>query len=90
MILHMHPSSDKPSAVRHVRLFRNGRNQAVRIPRDFELDGSEATMRREGDCLILEPIRRGRLLDLLARLEPLPEAFPDVDATLAPLDDVDP
>ena len=90
MIVHMHPSPGKPSAVRHVRLFRNGRNQAVRIPRDFELDGSEATMRREGDCLILEPVRRGRLLDLLARLEPLPEAFPDIDATLAPLDDVDP
>ena len=23
---------------RHVRLFRNGRNQAVRIPREFELE----------------------------------------------------
>ncbi|MCY4122920.1 MAG: AbrB/MazE/SpoVT family DNA-binding domain-containing protein, partial [Acidobacteria bacterium] len=39
--------------------------------------------------LIIEPVRKGRLLELLARLEPLPEAFPDVDATLAPLDDVD-
>ena len=41
MIMHMHHSSDEPSTVRRVRLFRNGRNQAVRIPRDFELDGSE-------------------------------------------------
>ena len=90
MVKHMLPSSGKPSAVRHVRLFRNGRNQAVRIPRDFELDGADAIMRREGDRLILEPVRKGRLLDLLARLQPLPEAFPDVDATLAPLDDVDP
>jgi antitoxin VapB len=24
---------------RHVRLFRNGRNQAIRIPREFELEG---------------------------------------------------
>lgn len=24
---------------RHVKLFRNGRNQAVRIPREFELPG---------------------------------------------------
>ena len=24
---------------RHVRLFRNGRNQALRIPREFELEG---------------------------------------------------
>jgi antitoxin VapB len=31
--------------VRHVRLFRNGRSQAVRIPKDFELEGSEAIIR---------------------------------------------
>ena len=89
MVRHMLSSSGRSSTVRHVRLFRNGRNQAVRIPRDFELAGSEAIMRREGDCLIIEPVRKGRLLDLLARLQPLPEAFPNVDATLEPLDDVD-
>ena len=89
MVKHMLPSSGRSPTVRHVRLFRNGRNQAVRIPRDFELAGSEAIMRREGDCLIIEPVRKGRLLELLARLEPLPQAFPDVYATLAPLDDVD-
>ena len=40
---------------RHVKLFRNGRNQAVRIPREFELPGTYAIMRKEGDRLILEP-----------------------------------
>ena len=30
---------------RHVSLFRNGRNQAVRIPREFELEGTEAIIR---------------------------------------------
>ena len=89
MLWHMLQSSDKPDSVRHVRLFRNGRNQAVRIPREFELEGAEALMRREGECLIIEPVRKGRLLDLLARLQPLPEEFPDVDDTLVPLDDVD-
>lgn len=34
---------------RHVKLFRNGRNQAVRIPREFELPGEDAIMHREGD-----------------------------------------
>ncbi len=34
-------------------------------------------------------VREGRLLDLLARLQPLTEEFPDVDDTLLPLDDVD-
>jgi antitoxin VapB len=40
---------------RHVKLFRNGRNQSVRIPREFELQGTDAIMRKEGDRLILEP-----------------------------------
>ena len=82
-------SFDKLETGRHVRLFRNGRNQAVRIPRDFELDATDAIMRRKGDCLIIEPVRKGRLLHLLARLQPLQEELPDVDGTLAPLDHVD-
>ena len=72
---------------RHVRLFRNGRNQALRIPRDLELEGDEAIIRKEGDRLIVEPVRKGRLLALLATLEPLEEPFPDVDEDLAPVDD---
>jgi antitoxin VapB len=42
---------------RHVRFFRNGRNQAVSIPREFELDAEEAIIRRENDRLVIEPIR---------------------------------
>lgn len=74
---------------RHVRLFRNGRNQASRIPREFELEGDEAILRKEGDRLVIEPVRQGRLLALLASLEPLEEKFPDVDEDLAPLDEVE-
>jgi antitoxin VapB len=74
---------------RHVRLFRNGRNQALRIPREFELEGDEAVLRKEGDRLIIEPVRKGRLLAVLASLEPLEEPFPDIDEDLAPLDDVE-
>ena len=74
---------------RHVRLFRNGRNQALRIPREFELEGDEAILRKEGDRLIIEPVRKGRLLALLASLEPLEETFPDVDEVLPPLDEVE-
>ena len=43
---------------RHVKLFRNGRNQAVRIPREFELPGDEAVMRKIGDQLIIEPQKK--------------------------------
>lgn len=74
---------------RHVRLFRNGRNQALRIPREFELQGDEAVLRKEGDRLIIEPVRKGRLLAVLASLEPLEETFPDVDEDLPPLDNVE-
>ena len=64
---------------RHASLFRNGRNQAVRIPREFELEGTEVLMRKEGDRLILTPIRRNRLVELLASWEPLDEGLPDVE-----------
>ncbi len=74
---------------RHVRLFRNGRNQALRIPREFELAGDEAIVRKEGDRLIVEPVRKGRLLALLGTLAPLEEPFPDVDHDVVPLDDVE-
>jgi len=75
------------TAERHVRLFRNGRNQALRIPREFELAGDEAIIRREGDRLIVEPVPAAGLLAVLARLKPLVEAFPDVDERLPPLDE---
>ncbi len=65
---------------RHVRLFRNGRNQAVRIPREFEMDGNEAIIRKEGNRLILEPVgTQNRLLELLKTLEPIQEEFPAIE-----------
>lgn len=63
------------SAVRNVKLFKNGRSQAVRIPREFELPGREATMYREGDRLILEPAPVPSLLAVLAKLSNLDEPF---------------
>jgi antitoxin VapB len=64
---------------RVVRLFKNGRNQAVRIPRELELPGREATLRREGRRLVLEPLTRGSLLAVLARLRPLDETLPVIE-----------
>lgn len=66
---------------RHASLFRNGRNQAVRIPREFEMEGTEVLMRKDGDRLILTPIRKNRLLDLLSSWEPLDEGLPAVEDT---------
>lgn len=64
---------------RHVRLFRNGRNQAIRIPREFELTGTEAIIRKEDNRLIIEPLPRRSLLGLLAGWEPMEEDFPGVE-----------
>ena len=63
---------------RHVKIFKNGRNQALRIPREFELPGDEAIMRKEGERLIIEPASPKSLLKVLASLATLDEDFPPV------------
>jgi antitoxin VapB len=63
---------------RHVKLFKNGRNQAVRIPREFELPGDDAIMRKDGNKLIIEAAPPRSLLALLATLEPLGEELPSI------------
>ena len=67
------------NAYRHVKLFKNGRNQAVRIPREFELPGEDAIMRRDGDKLVIEPAPPRSLLAILAELAPIDESFPEID-----------
>jgi len=57
----------------HVKLFRNGRNQAVRIPREFELPGNHAIMVRERERLIIEHAPPKSLLARLEKLSPIAE-----------------
>lgn len=79
---------------RHVRLFRNNRNQAVRIPVEFELPGDEAIMTRDGDRLIIEPVRKKlTLTELLAVWREHPpvgprDDFPDVEDPPAMPEDI--
>jgi antitoxin VapB len=85
----MLPKEESPlNPERHVRLFKNGRNQALRIPREFELPGNEAIVRKEGNRLIVEPIVKRSLREVLDSLQPLDIDFPDVDEGLLPLGDV--
>lgn len=84
------------TGTRAVKLFRNGANQAVRIPKEFELLGNEALIHREGNKLIIErakpKLEKGSasaLLAMLNTMEPIDEEFPDItDADLLPLDDI--
>ena len=69
---------------RHVRLFRNGRNQAVRIPREFELPGTEAVIHKDGDRLVIEPTPKRTLSEAIEWLRRQPrltaeEDFPDLE-----------
>ncbi|MGH6870372.1 MAG: antitoxin [Rhizomicrobium sp.] len=75
---------------RHVKLFRNGRSQAVRIPREFELPGKDAIMRKEGDKLIIEAKTKTTkdLLALLATLKPLDETFAEIQDVPAEPEDI--
>lgn len=82
---YLHDHETTPA--REAKLFRKNKSQAVRIPADFELPGDRAMIHREGDRLIIEPMRRKNLLDVLASLEPLGpnDLFPDIDDTLPPV-----
>lgn len=37
------------------KLFRSGSSQAVRIPREFQLEGDEVEIQRRGNTLIIRP-----------------------------------
>ncbi|MCW5736538.1 MAG: AbrB/MazE/SpoVT family DNA-binding domain-containing protein [Enhydrobacter sp.] len=67
-----------PVSERRVKLFRDGRSQAVRIPREFEFRGEDAIMRKEGGKLIIEAVPAKSLLAVLAALETLDEDFPPI------------
>jgi antitoxin VapB len=68
-----------PTAKRKVSLFRNGRSQAIRIPKEFELPGSEATIRKDGKRLIVEPLRTMTLKEIVATWDPAGEDFPVIE-----------
>jgi antitoxin VapB len=87
------------SPVRLARLFRNGANQAVRIPREFEMPPGEVSVKKVGNSLVLEPVRsqpeQGTAAALAAALHSMKdwpvvhEPFPDANEGLPPLDEID-
>jgi len=42
------------------KIFKNGRSQAVRIPKAFRFKGNEVKISKEGDKVILEPLERSK------------------------------
>lgn len=86
-----HTASPVEPLARHVRLFRNGANQALRIPKEFELPGKEAELRQVGNTLVITPIASPKptLAQLLSSWCDIDDAFPNVNEGLLPLDDID-
>lgn len=79
------PALATTTQTRSVRIFRNGRSQAIRIPREFALPGNEATITRDRKGrLIVESIQKPDPRDLVKLLdswEPLSEkdAMPPIE-----------
>ena len=71
---------------REARLFRDNNCQALRIPADYEIPGDRVIIRKDGDRLIIEPVQKKNLLEVLADLHPLSleDEFPEIDTSLLP------
>ena len=72
------------------RLFRNGRSQAVRIPKEWEFAGEAVEMRQLPDGnLLLVPAETAGLVEYLQTAEPWTGgAFVETDDDLLPLGEV--
>lgn len=46
-----------PTGHKRAKLFMHGGSQAVRLPKEFRFEGKEVTIRKDGDRIILEPVR---------------------------------
>jgi len=55
------------------KLFMHGRSQAVRLPKEFRMEGTEVNIRKEGESLIIDPVRKRRSLEeMFAYIDSLP------------------
>ncbi|CAN7795000.1 antitoxin [Caballeronia sp. LjRoot34] len=70
---------------REAKLFRNNRSQAIRIPVEFELPGDRVLIYRDGDKLIIEPVKTpANIIELLNAWRQEPplgpdDQFPDIE-----------
>tara|TARA_R110002096_G_scaffold186565_1_gene365641 strand:- start:199 stop:477 length:279 start_codon:yes stop_codon:yes gene_type:complete len=55
-LIYLYPESKSEVFMRTVSIFKNGNNQAVRLPKDMEFEGvSDLEIIKEGDTIILRP-----------------------------------
>lgn len=67
------------------KIFRHGGSQAVRLPKAFRFEGTEVSIERRGDQVVLTPKRKPKLKTLadvakyLADKYPQGRDFPDIE-----------
>lgn len=69
-------SDQRGTTTRIAKLFRNGRNQAVRLPREFEMQAKEVIIEKHGTKLVLIP-KVSNWEDYFASGHRLTDDFPD-------------
>jgi len=48
-------ANDRNNTARIAKVFRNGSNQAIRLPKDYEIDANEVYISRQGDMIVIRP-----------------------------------
>lgn len=56
------------------KIFRSGNSQAVRIPKEFQMEGDEVEIQKKGDSLVLRPKKKS-WTSLLESLEKFTDDF---------------
>ncbi|MGL4499049.1 MAG: antitoxin [Planktothrix sp.] len=73
----------------HIKLIQTGNTQTLTIPQELTLSTTEVIIREDNGKLIIEPYKKKSLLEVFATLDDIEDDFPDVDAGLLPLDDIE-
>jgi antitoxin VapB len=71
---------EKPTTA---KIFMHGRSQAVRLPKEFRMEGTEVSVTRNGDAVTLTPIKRKKTdwavvfaeIDAMGSVEDYPEGW---------------
>ncbi|MEM8828299.1 MAG: AbrB/MazE/SpoVT family DNA-binding domain-containing protein [Cyanobacteria bacterium P01_G01_bin.19] len=77
------------SAEYHVKLIQHGNTQTLSIPEEIALSATEVIVRQEGEKLIIEPLKKRSLLEVLATLEDSEEDINVGDEDLLSLDEIE-
>lgn len=61
------------SLIRTAKIFRNGGSRAIRLPKEFELEGDEVVLKQDFGVITILPkgVRRGSLLATLKAVGPI-------------------